>query len=164
MLSENHKVFFDTIEDILEQADEVDKKYLQFDGGVGTTSLILDGVFELSAKHKQFPAKFTQDRLTKFINYLTNKRFPTNIKSAYFLLKLSKTLTDNQVKSIDFDSILNFDYYKSHLNLKVQRTASSQSCICRWRIELTTKSHRRFDQYIRRASQADPIYIDSRVR
>lgn len=105
-MSENHKVFFDTIEDILEQADEVDKKYLQFDGGVGTTSLILDGVFELSAKHKQFPAKFTQDRLAKFVNYLTNKRFPTNIKSAYFLLKLSKTLTDNQVTSIDyFDSI-----------------------------------------------------------
>lgn len=95
-LSENQKVFYDNIEDILEQADEVDKKFLQYEGGVGTTSLILDGIFELSTKLKQFPAKFTQDRLTKFVNYLTNKRFPVNIKSAYLLLKLSKTLTDNQ--------------------------------------------------------------------
>jgi oligosaccharyltransferase complex subunit delta (ribophorin II) len=96
LLSENNKVFYDNIEDILDQADEVDKKYLQYEGGVGTTSLILDGIFELSGKQKQFPAKFTQDRLGKFINYLTSKRFPTNIKSAYFLLKLSKTLSENQ--------------------------------------------------------------------
>lgn len=29
LLSENQKAFYDNIEDILEQADEVDKKYLQ---------------------------------------------------------------------------------------------------------------------------------------
>jgi len=96
LLSENQKAFYDNIEDILEQADEVDKKYLQYEGGVGTTSLILDGIFELSAKLKNFPEKFTQERLTKFVNYLTSKRFPTNIKSAFFLLKFSKTLANNQ--------------------------------------------------------------------
>jgi oligosaccharyltransferase complex subunit delta (ribophorin II) len=96
LASENQKVFYDTIEDILDQADEVDKKYLQYEGGVGTTSLVLDGIFELSTKSKQLPAKLTQDRLAKFVNYLTSKRFPTNIKSAFYLLKISLTLSDNQ--------------------------------------------------------------------
>lgn len=97
LLSEGQKTFFDNIEDILEQADEVDKKFLQYEGGVGTTSLVLEGIFELAAKMKQFPGKFDQAKLTKFVNYLTSKRSPTNIKSAYFLLKASLKLADNQV-------------------------------------------------------------------
>lgn len=84
--------------------------YFKYEGGVGTTSLILEGIFELSAKLKQFPAKLTQERLSKFVNYLTNKRFPTNIKSAFFLLKLSKTLTDNQVNKIQSTSFSVFSY------------------------------------------------------
>ncbi|CAF0949106.1 unnamed protein product [Brachionus calyciflorus] len=96
LLSEGQKTFYDNIEDLLEQADEVDKKFLQYEGGVGTTSLVLEGVFELSAKLKKFPAKFDQAKLTKFVNYLTSKRSPTNPKSAYFLLKAALKLSDNQ--------------------------------------------------------------------
>lgn len=96
LLSEGQKTFFDTIEDILDQADEVDKKFLQYEGGVGTTSLVLEGIFELSEKLKQFPAKFDQQRLVKFVNYLTSKRHPTNIKSAYYLLRIAQRLSDNQ--------------------------------------------------------------------
>jgi len=96
LLGENSKVFYDSIEDILDQADEVDKKYLQYEGGVGTTSLVLEGIFLLSERTKQLPAKFDQARLIKFVNYLTSKRFPTNIKSAYFLLRVSRKLSDNQ--------------------------------------------------------------------
>jgi len=97
-LTENQKQFFDSIEDILDQADEVDKKYLQYEGGVGTTSLILEGIFSLSEVVKQFPAKFDAQRLTKFVNYLSSKRFPTNVKSAFFLLRISLKLSDNQFK------------------------------------------------------------------
>lgn len=96
LLSEGQKTFYDTIEDILEQADEVDKKYLQYEGGVGTTSLVLEGIFELASKLKQFPAKFDQARLAKFVNYLTSKRSANNVKSAYFLLRASLKLTDNE--------------------------------------------------------------------
>ena len=95
-LSEGQKQFYDTIEDILDQADEVDKKYLQYDGGVGTTSLVLEGIFELADRLKQFPAKLDQARLTKFVNYLVSKRYPTNIRSAYFLRRASLRLADNQ--------------------------------------------------------------------
>jgi hypothetical protein len=57
----------------------------------------LEGIFELADRVKQFPAKFNQQRLVKFVNYLTSKRHPTNIKSAYFLLRVSLKLSENQV-------------------------------------------------------------------
>lgn len=50
----------------------------------------------MSEKFKLLPAKFDQQRLTKFVNYLTAKRFPTNIKSAYFLTRTAVKLTDNE--------------------------------------------------------------------
>lgn len=92
---EYQKTFYDTIEDILDQADEVDKKFLQYEGGVGTTSLVLEGIFALSEKQKELPKKFDQARLSKFVNYLTSKRYPTNAKSAYHLLRASLKLADN---------------------------------------------------------------------
>jgi len=83
--------------DILDQADEVDKTFLQYEGGVGTTSAVLEGIISLSEKFQKLPATFTRDRLTKFVNYLISKRFPTNIKSAYFLLRATVKLTDNKL-------------------------------------------------------------------
>ena len=60
--------------------------------------MVLEGIFELAEKLKQFPVKFDQARLTKFVNYLSSKRHPTNIKSAYLLLRVSLKLSENQVK------------------------------------------------------------------
>lgn len=97
LLSENNKVFYDSIEDVLDQADEVNKVFLQYEGGVGTTSIVLEGVFDLSEKFNKFPAKFDQATLGKFVNYLVSKRFPTNLKSAYFLLKTANKLCDNKL-------------------------------------------------------------------
>lgn len=97
LTAEHQKTFYDTIEDIVDQADEVDKKFLQYEGGVGTTSLVLEGIFALSEKSSKLPAKFDQARLAKFVNYLTSKRFPTNVKSAYHLLRASQKLANNQL-------------------------------------------------------------------
>lgn len=90
------KTFYNNIEDILEQADELDNKYLQFEGGIATTGIILDGIFKLASKFKQMPAKFTQDRLTKFTNYLTSKRHVSNLRSSFYLLNIAVKLEDNQ--------------------------------------------------------------------
>ena len=97
VLNENEKPFYNNIEDLLDQADEVDKKFLQYDGGVAVTSMVLEGIFDLSEKLKALPAKFDQARLTKFTNYLISKKYPTNVKAAYFLLRISLKLTDNKV-------------------------------------------------------------------
>lgn len=109
----------------MEQADEVDSKYLQvnklikclfkksikkftikFDGGVATTGIILEGIFKLAAKFKQMPAKFTQDRLTKFTNYLSSKRHVSNLRSSFYLLTIGVKLADNQVNK-NVQTILN---------------------------------------------------------
>lgn len=95
-LSEQNKPFYESIEDILDQADEVDKVMLQYEGGVGTTGIVLEGIITLSEKFGLLPAKLTTERLGKFVNYMISKRFPTNIKSAYFLLKASVKLSDNK--------------------------------------------------------------------
>lgn len=95
-LNENEKPFYNNIEDLLDQADEVDKNFLQYEGGVSVTCLVLEGIFNLCEKLKQIPPKFDQTRLTKFTNYLISKRYPTNPKTAYFLLRASLKLTNNQ--------------------------------------------------------------------
>ena len=50
----------------------------------------------MSEKFNALPAKFTSERLGKFVNYLISKRFPTNIKSAYYLLKAASKLSNNK--------------------------------------------------------------------
>lgn len=94
--SEHSKVFYDNIEDILDQADQVDKVNLQYEGGVGTTGIVLEGMLALSEKVGALPAKLTSERVAKFVNYLISKRYPTNIKSAYYLLKASVKLSNNK--------------------------------------------------------------------
>jgi len=43
---------FDRIEDAIVQADEVDGKYLQFEGGLAVTSNIIVGAYKLSGHAK----------------------------------------------------------------------------------------------------------------
>lgn len=95
-LAENNKPFYESIEDILDQADEVDGVLLQYEGGVGTTSIVLEGIFDMAEKFNKFPAKLSNERLAKFINYLVSKRFPGNIKSAYYLLRTATKLSNNK--------------------------------------------------------------------
>ncbi len=56
----------------------------------------MEGILELSEKFNALPSKFTSERLGKFVNYIISKRFPTNIKSAYYLLKAATKLSDNK--------------------------------------------------------------------
>jgi len=96
MLADSNKPFYDSIEDILDQADEVDGTSFQYEGGVGTTSIVLDGILTLSEKFNKLPAKFTNEKFGKFMNYIVSKRFPTNVKSAFFLLKGAMKFADNK--------------------------------------------------------------------
>ncbi len=131
LLPENQKTFFDNIEDLLEQADEVDKKYLQYEGGVGVTSLALEGIFDLAASFKQFPAKLDQQRLAKFLNYLLSKRHPTNVRTSFFVLRAVLKLTDNQVTPFFFKLLLITSwYFKMHLIFYSSSMFQSFSTVC----------------------------------
>ena len=43
------------VEDIIGQADEVNEKYLQLEGGLGVTALFVEGAFNLAAKLNKPP-------------------------------------------------------------------------------------------------------------
>lgn len=94
-LTGDTKKIFDSIEDVVAQADEVDDKYLQFEGGLYTTALVVDGAYKLAAKEKKAPT-MSDDKVVKFANYFLSRKHVHQLRSAYQLVSVIKTLTDNQ--------------------------------------------------------------------
>ncbi|GAB1602914.1 dolichyl-diphosphooligosaccharide--protein glycosyltransferase subunit 2-like [Argonauta hians] len=86
--------FYDSIEDIIAQADEVDEKYLQFEGGLYVTSLVIDGAYKLAEKMKKAPV-ISEDKVIKLANYFLSRKHVHQLKSACHLLCVIKTLTVN---------------------------------------------------------------------
>ncbi|GFR75873.1 dolichyl-diphosphooligosaccharide--protein glycosyltransferase subunit 2 [Elysia marginata] len=87
--------FVDNIEDVVAQADEVDEKYLQFDGGLYVTALVVDGAYKLAEKTSKAPT-IAQDKVLKFANYFLSRKHVHQLKSAYYFLSVVKTLTTNK--------------------------------------------------------------------
>ncbi|XP_029636206.1 dolichyl-diphosphooligosaccharide--protein glycosyltransferase subunit 2 [Octopus sinensis] len=93
-LSADVSKFYDSIEDIIAQADEVDEKYLQFEGGLYVTSLVVDGAYKLAEKVSKAPA-ISEDKVIKLTNYFLSRKHVHQLKSACHLLCVIKTLTVN---------------------------------------------------------------------
>ncbi|XP_060077704.1 dolichyl-diphosphooligosaccharide--protein glycosyltransferase subunit 2-like isoform X2 [Ylistrum balloti] len=91
----NENKMFDSIEDIIAQADEVDDKYLQFEGGLYVTSLIIDGAYKLAEKAKKAPT-LSADKVMKFANYFLSRKHVHQLRAACQFVSVSKTLTDNK--------------------------------------------------------------------
>ena len=89
------KKIFDSIEDIIAQADEVDEKYLQFEGGLYATALVLDAAYKLADTAKKAPT-IAEEKVSKFANYFMSRKHVHQTRSAYHLLSVVKTLTDNK--------------------------------------------------------------------
>lgn len=87
--------YFDLIEDIVAQADEVDDKYLQFEGGLSVTASIVDSSYKLAGKVGKAPT-ISQDKVLKFANYFLSRKHVQQLKSAFTLLSAVNTLTDNK--------------------------------------------------------------------
>merc|ERR1719334_2303674 len=87
--------FHDLIEDVIAQADEVDEQYFQFDGGLYTTGVVIDGAYRLSEAAKLKPT-LSEDKILKFANYFLSRKHAQQIKNAATILPVAKTLTQNQ--------------------------------------------------------------------
>ncbi|XP_074656368.1 dolichyl-diphosphooligosaccharide--protein glycosyltransferase subunit 2-like [Tubulanus polymorphus] len=87
--------FYDLIEDVIAQADEVDEEFLQFEGGLFTTSLVLDGAYKLAAKANKAPT-IPQDKVVKFTNYFLSRKHVHQLQAASHLLAVIKSFTDNK--------------------------------------------------------------------
>ncbi|XP_017961972.1 dolichyl-diphosphooligosaccharide--protein glycosyltransferase subunit 2 [Drosophila navojoa] len=82
----------DRTEDAIVQADEVDGRLLQFEGGLSITALILNGVFGVSKAFNK-PAPVTADQAVKFANYLLSRRSVQTAKGAHVLIEALKTIS-----------------------------------------------------------------------
>lgn len=83
------------IEDVIVQADEIDGKYLQFEGGLSTTALVISGVYQLSQTLNKSPT-LTGDQAVKFANYFVSRRSVTTCKGAYYLINVAKIFSNNK--------------------------------------------------------------------
>ncbi|XP_034478103.1 dolichyl-diphosphooligosaccharide--protein glycosyltransferase subunit 2 [Drosophila innubila] len=80
------------VEDAIVQADEVDGKLLQFEGGLSITALILNGVFGVTKAYNK-PAPVTPEQAVKFSNYLLSRRSVQTAKGAHVLIEALKTIS-----------------------------------------------------------------------
>lgn len=83
------------VEDAIVQADEVDGKLLQFEGGLSITSLIINGAFGV-AKTFNKPSPVTAEQAVKFTNYFLSRRSVQTAKGAHVLIEALKTLSGNE--------------------------------------------------------------------
>jgi len=86
--------FTDRIEDAVVQADEVDSKMLQFEGGLSVTSVVLTGAARLAVKAKQL-LPVTGEQTVKFANYLMSRKSVQQVKGAFHLLEAVQTMAEN---------------------------------------------------------------------
>ena len=91
----DQKKFFDMIEDIVAQADEVDGKYLQFDGGLAPTATVVHTAYKLAGVVKTSPP-ITEDKIVKLTNYLLSRKHTHSRRDALFLLSALKELNNNK--------------------------------------------------------------------
>ncbi|CAF2113081.1 unnamed protein product [Rotaria magnacalcarata] len=89
------KSYADTINDLVQQADEIDGSILQYEGGIGATALIFNAFYEVAEK-AGVPVKIDSKQLIKFATYFSSKRHVATLRSAYYLTKIFKHLSDNK--------------------------------------------------------------------
>ncbi|KAK3880325.1 hypothetical protein Pcinc_015204 [Petrolisthes cinctipes] len=86
---------FERIEDAVVQADEVDGRMLQFEGGLSITALVLSGAYKLAESSNKTPP-IKPDQAVKFANYLMTRKSVQMPKGVYYLLEAVSMFTNNK--------------------------------------------------------------------
>ncbi|XP_065897910.1 dolichyl-diphosphooligosaccharide--protein glycosyltransferase subunit 2-like [Dysidea avara] len=85
---------FDSIEDIINQADEADTT-LNFDSGLAVTSTVIVGSFELATAVGKAPV-ISEEQIIKLGNYLVVNRHTGSVEDASYVLQGLGTLAKNK--------------------------------------------------------------------
>lgn len=80
------------VEDVVVQADEVDGRMLQWEGGLSITGLLLTGILKLSVAKP-----FTQTQADKFATYLLTRKTVQNPKGIVTLIEAATALSKSSV-------------------------------------------------------------------
>ncbi|XP_030376060.1 dolichyl-diphosphooligosaccharide--protein glycosyltransferase subunit 2 [Scaptodrosophila lebanonensis] len=91
-LGESGAFVANRVEDAIVQADEVDGKLLQFEGGLSITALIINGAFGVTKAYNK-PAPITAEQAVKFANYFLSRRSVQTAKGAHVLIEALKTIS-----------------------------------------------------------------------
>lgn len=83
----------DRVEDAIAQADEVDGKMLQFEGGLSVTALVINGALRVTSYNKK-AAPLTAEQTKKFASYFLSRRSVTQAKGASLLLESLENIMD----------------------------------------------------------------------
>lgn len=82
---------FDRVEEAFVQADEVDGKMLQFEGGLSITALVVNSAFKLATSLKK-PIPISADQAVKFATYFLSRSSVQTPKGISILLEALNTL------------------------------------------------------------------------
>ncbi|XP_071804461.1 dolichyl-diphosphooligosaccharide--protein glycosyltransferase subunit 2-like [Asterias amurensis] len=111
--------YFELIEDIVAQADEVDDQYLQFEN-LFQSGLFLDGAYKLSAKVNKKPL-ITEDQAVMFGNFVLSRKSTQNVMNAYSVALGVKALTNNKFQvPVAFTRMGSMAVSTADPNVKVQ--------------------------------------------
>ncbi|XP_014239205.1 dolichyl-diphosphooligosaccharide--protein glycosyltransferase subunit 2 [Cimex lectularius] len=89
---------FDRIEDVLVQADEIDGRFLQFEGGLSITALVISGIFNLAETVKKAPL-ITPQQTVKFANYFVSRKSVQSVKGVHSLINVVTILSQNNFQT-----------------------------------------------------------------
>lgn len=94
-LGSSGKFALDRVEDVVVQADEVDGRLLQWEGGLTTTSLLLTGLLRLPGAKP-----LTQSQADKFAAYLLTRKTVQTPRGVLALIQALKALTSSSVSPV----------------------------------------------------------------
>nr|CAG4641640.1 EOG090X04WQ [Eurycercus lamellatus] len=85
---------FNRVEDAIMQADQVDGKMLQFEGGLSVTALLVSGAYQLAKTAGKTPP-INKDQANKFAEYFVSRKSVQTVKGAHCLLEVASIFSDN---------------------------------------------------------------------
>lgn len=114
-LGDAGKFVIDRVEDVVVQADEVDGKLLQWEGGLTTTSLLITGLLRVPSANP-----FTAQQAEKLANYLLTRTTVQTPKGVTALLEASHALATSKVSPVSISIIGSGQISVDKPELKVQ--------------------------------------------
>nr|CAG4649276.1 EOG090X04WQ [Scapholeberis mucronata] len=82
------------VEDAIVQADQVDGKMLQFEGGLSVTAQVISGAYNLAKTVGKAPS-INKDQANKFAEYFVSRKSVQTVKGVFHLLEVASVLAEN---------------------------------------------------------------------
>ncbi|KAI2808529.1 proteasome regulatory particle base subunit [Blomia tropicalis] len=93
--AEDRNVFVEKIGDTIVQADEINGKLLQFEGGLGVSAAIVNGIYQLATASNK-PIGITNEQALKLVNYFLSRKYVLTAKGASEVIESLSLFANNK--------------------------------------------------------------------